>query len=731
MSGAPTGRPEAGIAEVFAEQLRLIAQARSRNQRGKALDQLAQSVRLSSSALPFLNRLASRDRHGQRLALEIASRLEAPLGEPLCRLLIPLTADAHFPLPLRLVVGSLILRSSPPEAAIAGDLLSATIQGMKPYRAAERLRLLQQRLPNHPRIERLIHDLEQESAIPCPRCGLRLQRPELVVHLWQAHHLLMAGKLARDPWKMIEDWLREYARTGLKDMLERSCELGRQLDPEGGLTEVHRLLLAVGLTDEEASNHLKRLAKGRRASLCPHCYALVPRERDELPSPLKLGSGQLVSHGYKVKVTDRYLFSSLQVGTPTDVLYDGIDPTQGMTRRGSVILQVGPLVFAAFVLALFLPLSMLPPLTPVALILLAAFLIFLRIRSRRRASGDPTDRVIDQAWRLLVPEFHRPVFSRDQAAFLGRLALTSIGRGTPAAREEVLERMAHASQPEIAQGQLSTGDLAALHCLEMDDAIRLGRDPVAILVKELGACLAGETPLACGEQLLEAWPVESRDQGQRARLRVLLCAQAFELAFEPGDLHELGRLSEQFGLAFSSEDKAGLSRLRWLWQARPTRPWQALGATTTVFDLARYPALGGQYLEDHPDLLLFQPMSIGKRGDPILICERGIVYRNLILYDPAIAISFRPRSIISGGFEVIAGKQKLVLADDPAPLVRRLQGWLRILFQGILPAARPFVGTRGEDRLRLFVRQKTNQCPECGHAFLAQSGEVGIPTDVV
>ena len=197
------------------------------------------------------------------------------------------------------------------------------------------------------------------------------------------------------------------------------------------------------------------------------------------------------------------------------------------------------------------------------------------------------------------------------------------------------------------------------------------------------------------------------------------------------DLQQLGRLSPALGEICASEDLAGLSRLRWVWESRSKRPWQKQGSATTVFDLARYPALGGQYLEARADLLLFQPMSAGsgrESGAPILICERGIVYRNIVIDDPETTIAARPARKGSG-YDLIIGKKRLHFGRKPALLESRLEGWVRFLFRELLPGAAKLVDLGSPARLRKFRKQKTIQCPECGHSFMALRGDVGLLTD--
>jgi hypothetical protein len=270
--------------------------------------------------------------------------------------------------------------------------------------------------------------------------------------------------------------------------------------------------------------------------------------------------------------------------------------------------------------------------------------------------------------------------------------------------------------------------LVALHCLEIDDEIRLGRDPIPLFVNQLTSCLTGELPLVYGEQLLEAWPDEAHDRAQRARLRILLCARSFELGFEGRDLRDLGRFSNVFGQAYASEDFNGLLRLRWLWNNRPARVWQRYGSASTVFDLARFPALCSQYLDSRPDLLLFQPMTVGGNdrdaSSPILICEEGVVYRDIVIRDPETVIAVKGKAI--GKFELQIGKTKLIFEEEPALLARRLQGWTRFLFRELLPAAKDLADRGTPAKLMPLRKQKTLICPECGNSFLALRGEVGI-----
>jgi len=371
-----------------------------------------------------------------------------------------------------------------------------------------------------------------------------------------------------------------------------------------------------------------------------------------------------------------------------------------------------------------------PPLAPVALTLLAGLLVYVRIHLKHGESGDPGQRAIDHAWEYLTPKMHRPKFSSRDADFVARLSVTSIGKGAPELREQSLERLLKLTRTQVADGKRPSGDLASLRCLEIDDAFRLGQDPVPILTADLSAGLAGEVPLVYCEQLLDAWPEETRATGQRARLRVLLCEKAFDLGMQPADLLQLGRVSPAFGRVIRLSSERELHSLKYIHDHRDDRPWQKQGSASAVFELARYPSLGRQYLSDHPDLLLFQPMSVGDRGRdvsaPILICASGVYYRELAITNLRVQIAVKQTA---GRFRITVGNNSIALDDEPLVLIRRLQGWVRFLFQELLPQAGRDPAMPESDRLRALLTQKALTCPECGNSFLPMRGEVGMTTE--
>ena len=190
----------------------------------------------------------------------------------------------------------------------------------------------------------------------------------------------------------------------------------------------------------------------------------------------------------------------------------------------------------------------------------------------------------------------------------------------------------------------------------------------------------------------------------------------------------IGRVSPTLGAAYASEDRAGLARLRLLWLYRPRRLWQRVGSATTVFDLARYPKLAENYLRQRPDLLLFQASAGPEENAPILICEEGVVYRDVVITDPDIPIRVRARNLVKGGgYELTVGDRAFRFREDPTPLAHRLRGWALFLFIEFLPRARLLARRRSEHGERL-LSQRACTCPECGKAFLGLTGEIRLAT---
>jgi hypothetical protein len=709
------------------DALRCVIAAEGPEDRRRSFEQLLTALRQDGGVTPFVGRLAAtKETAAHRLALELTARMPGPLDRLLAANLPQLLRDRRQPPGLRVAAAAALLRSDP-DSETAERALRALIAGLHRPATLKRLEHLRKLAGNHPAIDAFVEHLTAGRPMTCPRCAVTLPRPELVKHLWQEHRLMLAGRRVREPWDVVRDWLKDYCRSADRELLDRSCDLGQQLEPAGGLVRVQRLLLEAGAHDREALDHLREEARRRSASLCPHCYALASAGEPPTPPPLPPAHGRIARDGYLVEVSDRGLLSRLTVTLPRGVLRRGREPGRWLTRRGALVFRSVPFVLAALALAVFLPAPW--PLAVVVVVLLAGALSYLHGMWRWRAERPADDRAVDHAWALLVPHLHAGDYAPEDAEFLAGLAGSSAAAGRAAVRERPLARLIPLTERAVAARQSAPTLLAPLWRLELEDTARAGRDPVLPLAHHLGHCLTGELPLSCAERLLGDGECKGASAGSRARLRVLLAARAFEAGLEVPDLAELGRVAPALGRALATDDVDGLARLRLLWSVRPTRPWQRCGPAVTVFDLARYPVLGGQHLEEHPDLLLFQPTADDGRENqpaaPVLVCGSGLVYRDGVLKERPAAVEVKAR-LLRGGYELTAGPARWTFRADPTALARRLEAWSDFLFGEFLPQVDAVLGWHSDEPRERLLVQRVVACPECGEGFLRRTGDVGI-----
>lgn len=704
------------------DYVRRIGAATDRAGRGAAFDDLARAAEATATVVPLLYELLAGDTNGLRFALEVAVRLAPPLPGEIIGPLSALVERSRFPTRLRVEVAARLMRSVPANSLLIPRLIDALRKKVAGPRAANRLRRLAALVPPHDVLAAALAEIEDGSTSACPRCGVRLGADDLVRHLWEQHRLLLENGRVREPWDVVGDLLADFRRTGEAEYLDRACDLAQALDPTGGLTRLHRLLLLAGSDDEEAHALLRADATEKHGSLCPHCYTLV-----RLPPPVPaaavlVGGGRVEGAGYKVELTDLYLFNRLTIDAPEARLEGGPEPGHALTRRGAVLLFAGPLLAMAALFAVMRPLFGLPPIYPVAILLFATLVAYLAVWREWADRGDLADRAVDHAWARLVPRLTWVDVTRPEAAFVAGLAVATRPHGDPGARVEAVRRAADLMGADRQARAFAT----PVRVLQIRDAAGPGFDDLPAIAAEAGLAFAGHFGLDHAEGVVKELRGDPAAHTRRARLRVLILTKAFEVGLEVEDLKLVGRLSPVLGAAYASEDRDGLARLRLLWLYRPHRLWQRIGSATTVFDLARYPSLSENYLKLRPDLLLFQAAGGPDEGSPILVCEQGVVFRDeLITRDTPIRT--RAKSLVrGGGYELTVGDRVFKFREDPTLLARRLKGWSAFLFDEFLPRARLLARRRSAEGDRV-IGQKAVGCPECGTTFLALAGEIGLP----
>lgn len=681
-------------------------------QRDESLRRLATFVEQNGGNGSLLNRLfpalASGDTHARRLALDLAVHLP-PLDASLIEVVRPLLRDRRLPAAARMEAAVAMTRTTGPSGTGTIRVLRDFAAGVGKSRALERAGALRRRFGHLPAFGPFLAYLRRKVKLRCPRCRAKLPRRAMVRHMWDEHGVLLVGRNVTTPGTVIDAW--------------------GGADVERGLVRLNRWLLRNQVSDLEAAEHLQDMAARSGASLCPACFAETPLPAEQFPDPaavrpLTAAHGRLAADGYLVAVAERGLFPKLHIATPRGIVTSGREPGAALAHHPAVWLAVVPWVALAAVLAIVAPPGVAPLSTAIALSV--AFAVRYALQLRLRPTTDPTDRALGYAWSLLAPRLHIGGYDDGDAAFLARLALTSIGRGGAKARDPIVQRHIATTAAAVRAGHGRLIDLAAHVRLAVADAPAAGADRVVRMGDALWPCLTGDAPgglaeLVATDDLLVGWSV-----GERARLRVLLAARAFEAGIEVADLHDLGRAAPALGRALGSDDTDGLARLRLLWSLRPTRPWQVCGPAATVFELANYPMLGSHHLDVAPDLLLFQSLTPGEPEPPapLLVCGRGLIYRGALIHEPDTPIDARPAA---GGYELLIGRHRLPCRANPEDLTRKLRRWTAYYFKEFLSEIEAVLHRRSAHAAHLLA-PLTVSCPKCGIHFVGRRGDFGERT---
>jgi hypothetical protein len=548
--------------------------------------------------------------------------------------------------------------------------------------------------------------------IPCPRCSVSHPRHDLVRHLWLEHRLLFDGQRAREPWDVIGEGIDAYRSTRDRRQLARAFELALRVDPEKGHQRV-RGLLAKGSTRPDPFAE----AEEQGATLCPHCFALVPLPTVTLPAPVRVGDAQISASGYAVILSEGGLVPRLRVEMPGSLVYQGPEPGQRWTRRGALLVFVWPPALAALGLATVLHFLHLPGAAAVTLLLAVAGLAYLIVRIRGAAVEPPRDRILNHAWTQLVPRLHADGFSNQDAAFLAGLAQVSAGKGDVQVRQRALERVTDITEKVARSDGAAVAPLAALWRLSIADAIMDG-DPVLLTARRISRCLEGDLPLACVEALLADWESSCWDAGNLARLRALVCERAFEAGFAVADLAQAGQFAPALGEVLGIE--RDLARLRCLWSMRDSRPWQRCGPATTVFEAAAHATQWQERLAQCPDLLLAADGKV-----PLEICAGGVRVADALLTEAPGSMEVKPAAT-GEGFDLVVGKHVLRFPTDPERLARRLERWCHYFFNEFVPQSLTVATDKPSTAGDKFRAREAKACPECRQSLLPRRGDVGL-----
>lgn len=662
------------------------------------------------------------DRH--HLAMLLAGRMPRPLTRGQLRKLRSLLLnERQVPREAQLDLAEAMLASVRPGGKTAQMIMRSMIAGLRKSEGLKRLREMEKRLGPNPHLSQLCTRLEKLIKCRCPRCKVRLSWVEMTAHLWNEHRLVVDGRRMRKPWRLIGKWITTYLKEGKVDLLAQSQELARRWHPRKGPLRLQRMLLGRGMEAAKFQRDLLPERDRGRASVCPHCFQLLPPRNETIPRPLNLSHGRLTTLGYRVEVFRRGFLSRLEIETPAGILFKGKEPDRGFTPQAIVFLSTAPFVLLALGLAVFLGQQRSSPIVPVGFLLLLASLVGVVVRWHVGKWETLSDRAVNYAWRLLVPRLHAEGFSANDSEFIAGLALLSAeGYGSVALRQKPLEELIARTRLAVADRQAPSPHLSALWRLLVEDRTGIGDDPVQLWVEQIAPCFTGKLPLACADQLLAGPEKRAFSLGNRARLRVLLCERAFEAGLETSDLLEAGRRAPALGYVLRTDNAEGLARLRLLWSLRPRKPWEEAGPAQTVFELAADPDEGRAILEECPDLLL-----VSLHSPDTILCDRGVIFEQNVFTQPLALVEVTARGPWKrGGYDLALDDKRFRFDRDPSNLVARLERWFRFYFNDFAIRLKE-VFSWDASGSAIPIGHEVATCRKCGRTFVARPGELGIP----
>ena len=285
--------------------------------------------------------------------------------------------------------------------------------------------------------------------------------------------------------------------------------------------------------------------------------------------------------------------------------------------------------------------------------------------------------------------------------------MTSVGRGDPLERANVLLRVIARARDNPAEGQLHAAALA----LQMDDAGRFGRDRTAGIADLVALAFRGGYPPDFAEHVLATYSAGPRDPGERARLRTLLHAAAFDAGLAPRDVLAVCYTAQHMA-AIMRGPPHNLALLYGVWLNQTARPWATVGPVQTVFELAaRSPATATRLLATVPGLLLVcdsHPDVTAELG-PVLVTTSGVSVGGVSTPDPAAHVR-----VEADGRELVFGKHTFHLARAiPDEFATELKAWLR--FRAEVFAAYPAMYLRADPApLSPLLAPFVVKCPACG-----------------
>ena len=404
------------------------------------LDTLAGYIRASEWRQSVLHLLAgSKSVRARTLALLIA--MPGDFGEPAERLLLrSLLVSRRLPARIQAAALAHLINASGPADKI-DDLLEAYLQSRSASRRRRRVERLRRLLRDPSILRDRSRRTDANVKIVCPRCQIRLRRPEMIRHLLGTHALILEGKRVRNAWRVIDLLLAKYRRTHAKRWLRQCFDLVAQIDDPIGTRHLQQHMVLQRVAGNAMMRRLLLAARANQMALCPFCYAQAPVPPSRYIQPVPQSHGLLSWKGYRIYLRVNTPLPQLTIETPEETIFSGREPGRLFSQQGFILLGALPLA----VLAVLLAFLGAPALSVVATLLLASA-AYGWSWLREWLEPSCADRAIDFAWTILCSRLLTRGPSETDAEFLAALALASVGKGSPERRAHWLEQLRARSQ---------------------------------------------------------------------------------------------------------------------------------------------------------------------------------------------------------------------------------------------------------------------------------------------
>lgn len=700
-------------------------------ERQSVVAQLARGTRTPEQITAVADLFLGGEARGRLVFLEWIGRVRAPVPESVLDAVVPLLSDRKIPSITRVLAAAKVLRGKPDKRSAVRPVVRALTRRMSLVNGLDRLRQLEHQMEKSRALDVLIARRERRLKMDCPRCGIRLPRIEMVKHLWHEHGLSLEHGKIRGTERAVGELKAAYAETGDTDPLDRGFLLAGPV--------ARRAWVAASEPTADETSALRATAQERDAGLCPGCFAELSAPVPPLPPPLALDSGRLAGDGYEVRVSGSEWVRTVIVTTPSGRQKWGGERVLG--PRGAATVLALPLVIGALLAAILVPPESVSPFHLCGLLLAAAGAGYAFVRFRRDPLPKANDQAVDAAW-----SGARKLVGRVGAErFLIRLCRSSIGRGDHGERVSVLNAILEHSAEKAPDSPAARQLLAAARVLRVEDGGRHGRDRVAGIASLVSPSLKGELATDYADAVVGCFLDRDPppDSGERARLRVLLIAAAFDAGLRPRTLIDLWGVAPNLRRAMSVEPLFRLGLLAGVWQTRNSRPWEPAGKTgvksasrsrgvaaaDSVFELCKTaPNVSGRVLAEFPDLLLYHrpERAIEDEVGAVLVCARGVSVAGVVVADPDAEIEVVKGGRFGGAFELVFGPHRVKLtrklSDD---FLDRLREWLRFRADVLLPFIDGYLEPASVDLTRRVLSPYCRKCDSCGTVSAVAVGKTG------